>query len=114
MHYFQMRCKITTKIWNTQGFLAKKANLFGFLCYKALLFAQGRECKFGGNPPRRGRGVPKVLQIFYSRFLGLLVKTFAIEEEIEYTYAEYAFVIIKLTSIFTGDNHFAEAIVDFE
>jgi len=29
-----------------------------------LLLAQLCERKFGGNPPRRGRGVPRLLQIF--------------------------------------------------
>ena len=59
-----MGCKGTTKIWNVQDFQQKKYRLclYKRICFlERLSFAQRCERSFGGNPPHRGRGVPKLI-----------------------------------------------------
>jgi hypothetical protein len=43
----QIACKITTKIWNKQGFVAKKANLFGFSTTKPCYSHKGANSFWG-------------------------------------------------------------------
>ena len=58
-------CKITTNIWNIQGFCAK-SQIYLNILWKILLFAQLCDCNFGGMRSRRS---PKLQQIFVCFFM---------------------------------------------
>ena len=45
-------CKVTTNIWNIQGFCAK-SQIYLNILWKILLFAQLCDCNFGGMRSRR-------------------------------------------------------------
>ena len=55
--------KITKNIWNIQVFFGNN-QIYLIFAMRTPIFRTNVRCNFGGNPPRRGRGVPK-LQIFF-------------------------------------------------